>query len=70
VASIILGFVIEAVSGLSYEQYVYQEIIEPLGLTNTSISEAPDLDSWGFIPVGETWWGSSLGYSDMYVDND
>ena len=35
-----LGRVIEAVTGLSYEEYVRNEILEPIGITRMSIGEA------------------------------
>ncbi|KAI0887715.1 beta-lactamase/transpeptidase-like protein [Annulohypoxylon maeteangense] len=65
VASVILGFAVEAITNTTYENYVRQSIFGPLSMTNTTIFTGPKENSWGFIPVNETWWGSSLGYEDM-----
>jgi CubicO group peptidase (beta-lactamase class C family) len=64
-ASVILGFVVEAASGQSYDEFVQQNIFDPIGMTNTSIFTPPEQDAWGFIPQNETWWGATLGYADM-----
>lgn len=42
---VILGLVIEKLSGLSYEQYVRQKIIEPLGLKNTGFHSDKKLEA-------------------------
>ncbi|KAI2470189.1 beta-lactamase/transpeptidase-like protein [Annulohypoxylon bovei var. microspora] len=65
VASVILGFAVEAITNMTYENYVKQSIFHPLSMTNTTIFNGPKKNSWGFIPVNETWWGSTLGYEDM-----
>ncbi|XDG05915.1 hypothetical protein ABKA04_005530 [Annulohypoxylon sp. FPYF3050] len=65
VASAILGFAVEAITNTTYENYVRQSIFDPLSMKNTTIFTGPKKDSWGFIPVNETWWGSSLGYEDI-----
>ncbi|KAI0168899.1 beta-lactamase/transpeptidase-like protein [Hypoxylon sp. FL1284] len=65
VASVILGFALEAITNMTYDGYVKQSIFAPLNMTNTTIFNGPEDDSWGFIPVNETWFGSSLGYEDM-----
>lgn len=65
VASSILGFAVEAITNMTYDAYVKEAIFAPLSMTNTTISTAPEKDSWGFIPVNETFWGSSLGYEDV-----
>ncbi|OTB09383.1 hypothetical protein M426DRAFT_315940 [Hypoxylon sp. CI-4A] len=65
VASVILGFAVEAITNMTYDNYVKQSILTPLSMTNTTIFNGPDMDSWGFIPVNETWWGSTLGYEDI-----
>ena len=47
----LLGHVIEYVSGVSYEQYVYEEIINPLGMSNTRFeldTERKKLQSTGY----------------------
>lgn len=65
VASSILGFAVEAITNMTYDSFIHQSILAPLGMTNTSISNPPAKNSWGFIPAGSTWWGDSLGYEDM-----
>ncbi|KAI1211156.1 beta-lactamase/transpeptidase-like protein [Annulohypoxylon truncatum] len=65
VASVILSFALEAITDTTYENYVRQSIFDPLSMTNTTIFTGPKKNSWGFIPVNETWWGSSLGYEDV-----
>ncbi|KAI5859265.1 beta-lactamase/transpeptidase-like protein [Durotheca rogersii] len=65
VASVILGFAVEAITNATYDNYVKESIFEPLSMTNTTIFDAPKNDAWGFIPVNEMWWGSSFGYEDM-----
>ena len=47
----LLGHVIEAVSGLPYEQYIFEEITGPLGLLNTRLeldSDQVDLKATGY----------------------
>ncbi|KAI1387135.1 beta-lactamase/transpeptidase-like protein [Hypoxylon trugodes] len=65
VASVILGFAVEAITNMTYDGYVKQSIFTPLSMTNSTIFNGPKKDSWGFIPVNETWFGSSLGYEDI-----
>ncbi|KAI0420849.1 beta-lactamase/transpeptidase-like protein [Xylaria grammica] len=65
VASALLAFAIESVTGVSYDAYVQQAIFGPLGMTNTTIFNGPKVRSWGFIPEGDIWFGSSLGYEDI-----
>ncbi|KAI1134238.1 beta-lactamase/transpeptidase-like protein [Hypoxylon sp. FL0543] len=64
-ASSILGFALEAITNMTFEKYVKQSIFDPLSMTNTTIFNGPQKDAWGFIPVNETYWGSSLGYEDI-----
>ncbi|OTA52746.1 beta-lactamase/transpeptidase-like protein [Hypoxylon sp. EC38] len=64
-ASAILGFAVESITNMTYEKYVKHSIFDPLSMTNTTIFNGPEKNSWGFIPVNETWWGSSLGYEDI-----
>jgi CubicO group peptidase (beta-lactamase class C family) len=55
----ILGFVVEAVTGQTYQAYMQQHVFKPLKLTHTSVS-APDA-KFGFIPVGSNWWDTPFG---------
>ncbi|KAI1820681.1 beta-lactamase/transpeptidase-like protein [Xylaria intraflava] len=64
-ASSILGFAIEAATNMTYDAYVKKAIFGPLGMTNTTIFTGPKDRSWGFIPKGDIWFGSSLGYDDI-----
>lgn len=41
----ILGQVVEAVSGKSYEEYIQQEILDPLGMKNTVVDVTPENES-------------------------
>ena len=68
-ASAILAFVVEAAAAAgggntSYADFVGEQILAPLGMSNTTIHRGPAQDAWGFIPLGEDWWGASLGHED------
>ncbi|KAI1750270.1 beta-lactamase/transpeptidase-like protein [Xylaria castorea] len=65
VASAILAFALESVTKMSYDAYVQKTIFGPLDMTNTTIFTGPKDRSWGFIPKGDIWFGSSLGYEDI-----
>ncbi|KAI1073823.1 beta-lactamase/transpeptidase-like protein [Whalleya microplaca] len=65
VASVILGFAVEAITNMTYDNYVKQSVFTPLSMTNTTIFNGPENNAWGFIPVNETWWGATLGYEDI-----
>ncbi|MDR2932814.1 MAG: beta-lactamase family protein, partial [Oscillospiraceae bacterium] len=47
----ILGFIIQTVSGQSYEEYIRGEILSPLGLNNTYLSQS-DANSTGNLAKG------------------
>ncbi|KAI0465882.1 beta-lactamase/transpeptidase-like protein [Xylaria cf. heliscus] len=64
-ASAILAFAVESATNMSYDAYVEKVILGPLGMTNTTIFTGPEVRSWGFIPEGDIWFGSSLGYEDI-----
>lgn len=53
----LLGEVIEAVSGTSYEEYVTENVIEPLGMNNTYAD--PD-KATGLIQGNENWFGFNV----------
>ncbi|KAI1499928.1 beta-lactamase/transpeptidase-like protein [Biscogniauxia marginata] len=65
VASVILGYAVEAIANTTYDKFIHQSILAPLGMSNTSIFNPPENNAWGFIPAGDTWWGDSLGYEDI-----
>jgi CubicO group peptidase (beta-lactamase class C family) len=50
----LLGAVIEAITGQSYEQYMTRNILQPLGMTQTSFVYSPEMaahESAGSLPV-------------------
>lgn len=50
----VLGAIIEAVSGQSYEAYIIQNILEPLGMSQTSFVYTPSMgehEAYGTLPV-------------------
>lgn len=61
----ILGLVIENVVNEPYEVVLSKTILKPLGLSRTSVKKPRD--SWGVIPVGESYWGYELGAEVAYV---
>ncbi|KAI1423518.1 beta-lactamase/transpeptidase-like protein [Xylaria sp. FL1777] len=61
----ILAFAVESATNMSYGAYVHKAILGPLGMTNTTIFNPPKERSWGFIPEGDIWFGSRLGYEDI-----
>ncbi|KAI3324113.1 beta-lactamase/transpeptidase-like protein [Xylariaceae sp. AK1471] len=65
VASTILAYAIEAVTHMRYDAYVQKAIFGPMGMKNTTIFTGPKDRSSGFIPKGDFWFGSSLGYLDI-----
>lgn len=56
----LLGLVIEAVTGQSYEDAVRSLIFDPLGMDRTSVT-LPSQSNQGVIPLGESEWEFSLG---------
>lgn len=70
---ILLGMIIEQVTGNTYEQEVYQRFIEPLGLSFTSVPETGNLDfqgeyAHGYFDLYNASSGS-VGAADVLVDN-
>ncbi|KAJ3532836.1 hypothetical protein NM208_g8259 [Fusarium decemcellulare] len=59
----LLSLVVEAVSKVPYETFIQQDILGPLGMTNTTTSTAPDV-SYGAIAVNHTSWGLDLGFEN------
>lgn len=64
---LLLGEVIEAVSGTSYEEYVTENVIEPLGMNNTYAD--PD-KATGLIQGNENWFGFNVKTDTQYCDTD
>ncbi len=62
----LLGAVIEAVTGKSYDDAIADDIIRPLNLTRTSVRKPQD-DSLGIIPVDANDWEWDLGTKNPYV---
>lgn len=51
---LVLGAVIEAVAGQSYEAYIHEHILQPVGMQNTSFLYSPDLgdnEAFGSQPL-------------------
>jgi CubicO group peptidase (beta-lactamase class C family) len=61
----ILGFVIEAVTGQTYQAYIQQHVFNPLKLSHTFVS-APDA-KLGFIPASSSWWDTPFGVDTRSV---
>ncbi|KAK8056927.1 beta-lactamase 2 [Apiospora rasikravindrae] len=60
----ILALVIEAVSGKSFDDYIQDAILDPLGLTSTFTRRPPSDTKRGFIPEATpdmNWWDADLG---------
>jgi CubicO group peptidase (beta-lactamase class C family) len=50
---LVLGLVVEAVTGVSYQQYIQQELFDPLGITDIELgrslpTDRPDRETWYF----------------------
>jgi CubicO group peptidase (beta-lactamase class C family) len=56
----ILGYVLEAISGTSYEDTLRRSVLEPLDMNRTTAS-IPSNSSWGVIPPGDSLWSEDLG---------
>lgn len=50
----LLGILIERISGVKYEQFIHQTIIEPLQLNSTSF-RPPQKDSGAVLQNDHTW---------------
>lgn len=53
---LLLGLIIEKVSGQAYEAFLQERIFTPLGMTSTGLERAGDS-----LPVSYTWDGSAVG---------
>jgi len=56
---IVLGLIVEALTGQSYQEYVQANIFDPAGMHNS-----------GFVPVGEALAGMAKGYRTIGLDGD
>jgi hypothetical protein len=63
-ASVLLGYAVEAATNKTYDAFMAEAVFEPLSLTSASVFSGPE-DGSGFVPVNETYWGNTLGYEDM-----
>ena len=59
VAFILLGYVLENVTGKTYEEVVKSTIFEPLGMQSSSFKTPPT--SSGIIPLGDNDWFYEAG---------
>ncbi|KAM0279895.1 hypothetical protein ACHAQH_004335 [Verticillium albo-atrum] len=59
----LLSLVVEVVSKTPYDKFIQQDILAPLGMTNTSTADAPNA-AWGAIAVNHTSWGLDLGFEN------
>ena len=64
IAFIMLGFVLEAVTGQSYEEVLSSTILDPLGMHHTSVKKPND--SMGVIPATYNDWSYIAGAYDPY----
>ena len=63
---LILGLIIEAVSGQSYGEYVQQHIFAPLGMRHSYMSEAAARED-GLAPGHQPWFGIVLPTHEPFV---
>ena len=60
----ILGAVVEAATGMSFDSYVRKSIYTPLALNGTTTHDPPVPESRGVIPNASLYWGAHLGFED------
>lgn len=61
----VLGAIIEALSGQSYETYIAQNILEPLGMSQTGFVYSPSMaehEAFGTLPVAHFYTHSCQRY--------
>ena len=61
----LLGLLIANVTGMSYEEYICQSIIVPMGLNSTGFT-APN-QRVGAVPSGDSLWSWDVGVNNPYV---
>lgn len=62
VAFILLGIVLETITGESYEDLVSSLLFQPLGMQSSTLKKPRDSD--GIIPNKKNDWGADLGAYD------
>ncbi|KAI8657861.1 Beta-lactamase domain-containing protein [Fusarium keratoplasticum] len=62
VAFLILGLVIEEVSGQKFEDFVQEKVLDVAGMTSTTYTKPED--SVGAISPGDVYWNATLGILD------
>lgn len=62
VAFILLGIVLETITGESYEDLVNSLLFQPLGMQSSTLKKPRDSD--GIIPNKKNDWGADLGAYD------
>lgn len=65
----LLGKVIEAVDGLKYEDYVTQNVFEPLSMTNSSATYEGSKSN-GLIETYENWFGINTKTTPKYPESE
>ena len=65
IAFILLGFVLEKVTGKSYQDAISASILEPLGMHQTTVKKPKD--SMGVIPAVTNDWNYVAGAYNPYV---
>jgi CubicO group peptidase (beta-lactamase class C family) len=58
-AYIVMGFIIERVSGQTFEEFMQEHVFDPAGMNSTTFAK-PD-DSLGAIGPDDRFWDSGLG---------
>ncbi|KAM0186522.1 hypothetical protein ACHAPI_011651 [Fusarium lateritium] len=59
----LLSLVVEEVSKTPYDTFIKQNILDPLGMTNTTTGATPNA-AYGAIAVNHTSWGLDLGFEN------
>lgn len=64
-AFVLLGFALEALTGLSYAEIVYTNVFHPVGMENSKLSKP--LDTEGVIPNMTNDWNADIGTYGPWV---
>lgn len=57
----LLGYVLENLTGIPYNEYVVENIMQPLNLSSTDLTANKPAESLGALVTGDTWWETDLG---------